>query len=155
EFRRVLFRSGIHLAETIRRRLADVKAGRVDGDREALEIAVGGLSELYGPAVKPAARAGLQKAPSSKVEVLMLAPHWWRTGGRVASLEQLLARYLQIVINSGATATRTGAGADNLRLPATVGDALSGMLLFSLREAMQGVCAGSEDQRCYAAVLTA
>src|SRR5690625_3154476 len=32
---------GIHLAETIRRHLADVKAGRVDGDQETLEVAVG------------------------------------------------------------------------------------------------------------------
>src|SRR5690625_1745488 len=145
---------GIHLAETIRRHLADVKADRLDGDRETLEIAVGGLSELYGPAVKPAARAGLQKAPSSKVEVLMLAPHWWRTDGRVASFEQILARHLRIVINSGATSTRTGASADNLRLPATVGDALSGMLLYSLREAIQDVCAGWEEQGRYVAIIS-
>ncbi|WP_157235704.1 hypothetical protein [Brachybacterium sp. P6-10-X1] len=145
---------GIHLAETIRRHLADVKANRIDGDREAIEIAVGGLSELYGPAVKPAARAGLQKAPSSKVEVLMLAPHWWRTDGRVASFEQILARHLRIVINSGATSRRTGASADNVRLPAAVGDALSGMLLYSLREAIQDVCAGWENQGRYVAIIS-
>src|SRR5699024_5388825 len=119
-----------------------------------LEIAVGGLSELYGPAVKPAARAGLQKAPSSKVEVLMLAPHWWRTGGRVASFEKILARHLRIVINSGATSTHPGSSADNLRRPATVGDALSGMLLYSLREARQDVCAGWEDQGRYVAIIS-
>lgn len=145
---------GIHLAETIRRHLADVKAGRVDGDQETLEVAVGGLSELYGPAVKPAARTGLQKAPSSKVEVLMLAPHWWRTDGRVASLEEILRRHLRIVINSGATSTATGASADNLRLPAAVGGAVSGMLLYTLREAIQDVCAGWEEQGRYVAIIS-
>lgn len=145
---------GLHLAETIRRHLSDVKAGRTDGDQETVEVAVGGLSELYGPAVKPAARAGLQKAPSSKVEVLMLAPHWWRTDGRVASLEEILRRHLRIVINSGATSTATGASADNLRLPAAVGDAVSGMVLYSLREAIQDVCAGWEDQGRYVAIIS-
>ncbi|HLR95225.1 MAG TPA: hypothetical protein VK053_11910 [Jiangellaceae bacterium] len=145
---------GVHLAETIRRHLSDVKAGRTDGDQETREVAVGGLSELYGPAVKPAARAGLQKAPSSKVEVLMLAPHWWRTDGRVASLEEILRRHLRIVINSGATSTATGASADNLRLPAAVGAAVSGMVLYSLREAIQDVCAGWEDQGRYVAIIS-
>src|SRR5699024_12322497 len=112
---------GIHLAETIRRHLADVKAGRVDGDQETLEVAVGGLSELYGPAVKPAARTGLQKAPPSKAEVLMLAPHWWRTAGRAASLEEILRPHLRMVINSGATSTATGASADKRSPPAAVG----------------------------------
>ncbi|MDN5686201.1 MAG: hypothetical protein L0G94_05870 [Brachybacterium sp.] len=145
---------GVHLAETIRRRLSDVKAKRTGGDRETIEIAVGGLSELYGPTVKPTSRIGLQKAPSSKVEVLMLAPHWWRTDGRVASLAEILRRHLRIVINSGATSTASGASDDNLRLPAAVGDALSGMLLYSLREAVQDVCAGWEDQGRYVAIIS-
>ncbi|WP_263310270.1 hypothetical protein [Brachybacterium atlanticum] len=144
---------GVHLAETIRRRLADVKAGRADGNQESLEVAVGGLSELYGTTVKPASRAALQKAPSSKVEVLMLAPHWWRTDGRVTTIDQILHRHLRVVINSGATSTRTGASRDNLRLPAAVGDALSGMLLYSLKEIIQDVCAGWEDQGRYVAII--
>lgn len=144
---------GVHLAETIRRRLADVKAGRTDGEKEALEIAVSGLSELYGATVKPPSRAALQKAPSSKVEVLMLAPHWWRPGGRVTTIEEILRRHLRVVINSGATSTRTGASRDNLRLPAVAGDALSGMLLYSLKEAIQDVCAGWEDQGQYVAIV--
>src|SRR5699024_12403146 len=96
----------------------------------------------------------LQKAPSSKVEVLMLAPHWWRTDGRVASFEQILARHLRIVINSGATSSRTGASSGNLRLPAAVGDSLSGMLRYSLREAIQDVCAGGEERGRYVAIST-
>lgn len=144
---------GVHLAETIRRRLADVKAHRADGDQETLEIAVGGLSELYGASVKPASRAALQKAPSSKVEVLMLAPLWWRGTGRITTIEEILRRHLRVVINSGATSTRTGASRDNLRLPAAVGNALSGMLLYSLKEAIQDVCAGWEEQGRYVAII--
>src|SRR5699024_9596597 len=136
---------GTHLAETIRRRLADVKAGRVDGDQRSLEIAVSGLTELYGPTVKATGRAALQKAPSSKVEVLMLAPHWWRTDGRVVSLEEILRRHLRIVINAGATSTLTGASADNLRLSQSIGTAISSMTMYALSEAIQDVCAGWED----------
>ncbi|GAA1490963.1 hypothetical protein [Brachybacterium sacelli] len=144
---------GQHLAETIRRRLSDVKKGRYEGDVEQLEIAVGGLSELYGASVKSASRAALQKAPSSKVEVLMLAPHWWRSDGRVTTIEEILRRHLRVVINSGATSTLTGASRDNLRLPATVGDALSGMILYSLKEAIQDVCAGWEERGRYVAII--
>lgn len=145
---------GIHLADVIRRRLADVKAGRLDGDQRSLEIAVSGLTELYGPTVKATGRAALQKAPSSKVEVLMLAPHWWRTDGRVVSLEEILRRHLRIVINAGATSTLTGASADNLRLSQSVGSAISSMTMYALREAIQDVCAGWEDEGQYVAIIS-
>ncbi|UQN30547.1 hypothetical protein [Brachybacterium kimchii] len=145
---------GAHLAERIRRRLVDVKKGTIDGDVERLQIAASGLTELYGESVKAASRAALQKAPSSKVEVLMLAPHWWRTDGRVVSFEEILRRYLRVVINSGSTSTATGASADNLRLPQAVGDALSGMLLYSLKEAIESVCAGWEDDGKYVAIIS-
>lgn len=144
---------GVHLAATIQRRLSDVRAGRTAGDQSRLETAVGGLTELYGPTVKPAGRAGLQKAPSSKVEVLMLAPHWWRTTGRVVSLDEVLRRHLRIVINAGATSTLTGASADNLRLSQSASSAISGMLMYSLREAIQDVCAGWEDEGKYVAII--
>src|SRR5690625_4757158 len=84
----------------------------------------------------------------------MLAPHWWRTDGRIASLEEILRRHLRIVINSGATSTATGASADNLRLPAAVGGAVSGMLLYTLCEAIQDVCAGWEEQGRYVAIIS-
>src|SRR5699024_9348122 len=48
----------------------------------------------------------------------------------------------------------TGASDDNLRLPAAVGDALSGMILYSLRETIQDVCAGWGEAGRYVAIIS-
>lgn len=150
---------GTHLANTISSYRRDVAAGEIDDDvdLEDIDEAVAGLSELYGRtenAVTKSERRNLQKAPVSKIEELMLAPHWWRRGGRSATFERLLRTHAKVVINSGSTSTRTGASRSGLRLPESTRDAISAMLLFSLRQSIEDICGGWQARGQYVAVIS-
>lgn len=119
-----------------------------------LGYGLSGLNELWGEGVAEGRRAERQKAPVSKIEELMLAPHLWVVDKKAVSFEKILKSHSKIVINSGATSTATGASADDLRLAETTSKAVSAMLLYSLRETIEDVCGGWEAQGRYVVVMS-
>src|SRR5699024_3741479 len=121
---------------------------------DELGYGLSGLNELWGDEVTKSDRVQKQKAPVSKIEELMLAPHLWVIDSKAVSFERVLKSHSKIVINSGATSTATGASADDLRLAETTSKAVSAMLLYSLRETIEDVCGGWEAQGRYVVVMS-
>lgn len=144
----------LHVVEQFRLYAKEVRNGDRPGDIDQIETALGGLTELYGNAATKSNRAKLQEAPASKIEELMLAPHWWRRDGKTTTFKKILTKHAKVVINSGATSTLTGASQDDLRLPESTRDAISAMLLFSLRQSIEDYCGGWEAQGRYVAVVS-
>lgn len=121
---------------------------------DELGYGLSGLNELWGDEVTKSDRVNKQKAPVSKIEELMLAPHLWVIDNKAVSFERVLKSHSKIVINSGATSTATGASADDLRLAESTSKAVSAMLLYSLRETIEDVCGGWEAQGRYVVVMS-
>lgn len=104
-----------------------------------LREAVLAMSPLYGPGVTASARRNLQEAPRNKFRQLIELESWWTPNRRKVGWPLILDRHRAVVINTG-----TSAGGRMIE------DALSGqvsaILMYSLRHAIQRVCAGWQEQ---------
>lgn len=148
-------RDGNFLFDADGERLTDGDGHPVDSEHyEDLGYGLSGLNELWADGVTKSQRTEKQKAPVSKIEELMLAPHLWVTDKKSVTFEKVLKSHSKIVINFGATSTATGASQDDLRLAESTSKAISAMLLYSLRETIEDVCGGWEDQGRYVVVMS-
>ena len=148
-------RDGNYLFDTEGNELTDDAGDPIPSAHyDELGYGLSGLNELWGDEVTKSDRVQKQKAPVSKIEELMLAPHLWVIDSKAVSFERVLKSHSKIVINSGATSTATGASADDLRLAETTSKAVSAMLLYSLRETIEDVCGGWEAQGRYVVVMS-
>lgn len=115
---------------------------RPDADpahRDVLREAVLFMSPLYGPNATPASRRNLQQAPRNKFRQLIELESWWTPTRPKTSWREILTGHRAVVINTGLSPT-------GVMVEDTARAQLSAFLMYSLRHAIQRVCAGWQRQ---------
>ena len=139
---RVLFglqgdQAGLSLFQAMVARCAAMPAG--DPGRLPLADALGRAEVMYGAKVTPAQRKALQAAPMSKIDLLSRTPQvasWFSDRRKRAPWSALLESNSAVVVNTGSPVSG-GAMVDD-----DITAAVSAMLMFTLRRAIQTTCDG-------------
>jgi hypothetical protein len=126
--------AAVGLGSAILSEAARVKAT----DEDDLGIAAQLLSTLFGPGVTPAQRKTATEAPRNKAGALLIAEGWWNRSTKV-SWDDVLVNHWGIIVNVGSSVA--GAQVDN-----QLKDDMSGMLMYSLRDAINRKCTGWQAQ---------
>lgn len=127
--------AGVQLYAKLQKAAADVAT--TDATNE-LVAAVANLAPLYGPGVTQAQRRQLVDAPRTKVGALMPAESWWKRKTKLP-WSTILQDHLAVVVN-------TGVAPDGSRADDTLRIDMSGLLLYTLVDAMKDVCIGWWDR---------
>lgn len=124
--------NGVSLARAMERWSAehlDTPAGAELAD------AVSRLKIIYGDSVTSSQRRSLTEAARNKVDDLMKVPTWWSHTRPVLSWRQILESHAGAVVNAGSTA-------DGSLVDEVAGQIVSGMLAWSLEDAIKRTCVG-------------
>lgn len=106
-----------------------------DPTKRELGLALSMLEPLYGPKVTPTQRRALSESSRNKVSLLASVPHWWNPSRPRGTWGDILVNHASVVVNTGIT--RSGGMVDE-RLT----DVLTGMAVYTLRDAIQRNCSG-------------
>lgn len=115
-------------------------------DKASLNVAVSGLSILFGPDVNQARWSNSVSSSRNKIDLLMEVPHWWSLSRPHGSWKDALTSHAAVIVNTGVS--RSGRLLDE-----EVGSTIAAMTAYSLKIAIQQNCSGWEREGRYVSIF--